>query len=105
MEYAAAGELFDKIEPDVGVGDEVAHFYFNQLMASVGYLHSMGICHRDLKPENILLDASGNLKLSDFGVKKFFAYYHLACNCVYAQRNHTNIKDSLRISPLFSTRD
>jgi serine/threonine-protein kinase Chk1 len=70
LEYAAAGELFDKIEPDVGVGEEVAHFYFNQLIASIGHLHSLGICHRDLKPENILLDECGNLKLSDFGVLK-----------------------------------
>jgi serine/threonine-protein kinase Chk1 len=51
LEYAAAGELFDKIEPDVGIDEEVAHFYFNQLIAATDYLHSLGICHRDLKPE------------------------------------------------------
>ncbi|KAJ3302286.1 Chk1 protein kinase [Kappamyces sp. JEL0829] len=74
MEYAAAGELFDKIEPDVGVGEEVAHFYFRQLIGSVSYLHSLGVCHRDLKPENILLDECGNLKLSDFGLATVFMH-------------------------------
>ena len=74
LEYAAAGELFDKIEPDVGVGEEVSHFYFYQLCSSVAYLHSLGVCHRDLKPENILLDECGNLKLSDFGLATVFRH-------------------------------
>ncbi|KAF9445891.1 CAMK/CAMKL/CHK1 protein kinase [Macrolepiota fuliginosa MF-IS2] len=68
MELAAGGDLFDKIAPDVGVGDEVAHFYFGQLLAGMEYIHKQGVCHRDLKPENILLDAAGTLKISDFGL-------------------------------------
>lgn len=35
IELAAGGDLFDKIAPDVGVGDEVAHYYFNQLLAGM----------------------------------------------------------------------
>ncbi|KAF7760630.1 hypothetical protein Agabi119p4_10039 [Agaricus bisporus var. burnettii] len=68
MELAAGGDLFDKIAPDVGVGDEVAHFYFGQLLAGMDYIHSQGVCHRDLKPENLLLDAAGTLKITDFGL-------------------------------------
>ncbi|KAF5347594.1 hypothetical protein D9756_010702 [Leucocoprinus leucothites] len=69
MELAAGGDLFDKIAPDVGVGDEVAHYYFGQLLAGMQeYIHSQGVCHRDLKPENLLLDAAGALKISDFGL-------------------------------------
>ncbi|KAJ8507943.1 hypothetical protein ONZ45_g9744 [Pleurotus djamor] len=68
MELAAGGDLFDKIAPDVGVEDDVAHFYFLQLVAGMDYIHSQGVCHRDLKPENLLLDAAGTLKISDFGL-------------------------------------
>ncbi|TPX72154.1 hypothetical protein SpCBS45565_g00636 [Spizellomyces sp. 'palustris'] len=77
MEYAAAGELFDRIEPDVGVEEELAHMYFIQLLAGVEYLHGRGISHRDLKPEklqNILLDQYGNLKISDFGLATVFKH-------------------------------
>ncbi|KAG6330497.1 hypothetical protein ID866_8593 [Astraeus odoratus] len=35
LEFAAGGDLFDKIVPDVGVGEEVAHLYFNQLLAGM----------------------------------------------------------------------
>ncbi|KAJ6584208.1 CAMK/CAMKL/CHK1 protein kinase [Mycena sp. CBHHK59/15] len=72
LELAAGGDLFDKIAPDVGVGDEVAHFYFNQLIAGMDYIHREGVCHRDLKPENLLLDVAGTLKISDFGLSSVF---------------------------------
>ena len=74
MELAEGGDLFDKIESDVGVGEDIAHFYFTQLIEAVGYMHSKGVGHRDLKPENILLSANGNLKIADFGLATLFEY-------------------------------
>ncbi|KAF9065026.1 CAMK/CAMKL/CHK1 protein kinase [Rhodocollybia butyracea] len=72
LELAAGGDLFDKIAPDIGVGDEVAHLYFNQLLSGMKFIHERGVCHRDLKPENLLLDVAGNLKISDFGLSAVF---------------------------------
>lgn len=68
LEMAAAGDLFDKIVPDVGVPERVAHLYFTQLMAGVDFIHSKGVCHRDLKPENVMLGINGFLKVCDFGL-------------------------------------
>jgi serine/threonine-protein kinase Chk1 len=74
MEYAEGGDLFDKIEADVGVSEDIAHFYFTQLISGVSYMHSKGVGHRDIKPENILLSDSGNLKIADFGLATLFEY-------------------------------
>ena len=42
-----------------------------QMLKSIGYLSSLGICHRDIKPQNILIDPEDyTLKLCDFGCAK-----------------------------------
>lgn len=74
MELAEGGDLFDKIESDVGVGEDIAHLYFTQLISAVSYMHSKGVGHRDIKPENILLSAEGNLKIADFGLATLFQH-------------------------------
>lgn len=74
MEFAEGGDLFDKIEADKGVSEDIAHLYFLQLISGVSFMHSKGIAHRDLKPENILLNDSGNLKVADFGMATLFHY-------------------------------
>ncbi|KAM9846826.1 serine/threonine-protein kinase Chk1 [Aulostomus maculatus] len=74
LEYCSGGELFDRIEPDVGMDERDAHRFFQQLIAAVEYLHSRGITHRDIKPENILLDEKDNLKLTDFGMATMFRF-------------------------------
>lgn len=74
MEFAEGGDLFDKIEADVGVHQDIAHLYFRQLVAGVSFMHSKGVAHRDLKPENILLSHDGALKLADFGMATMFEY-------------------------------
>lgn len=68
MELAEGGDLFDKIEADEGVGEDIAHFYFKQLVSAVSWCHGKGVAHRDIKPENMLLSESGDLKLADFGL-------------------------------------
>eukprot|EP00252_Welwitschia_mirabilis_P005102 TRINITY_DN1551_c0_g1_i1.p1 TRINITY_DN1551_c0_g1~~TRINITY_DN1551_c0_g1_i1.p1 ORF type:complete len:284 (-),score=16.36 TRINITY_DN1551_c0_g1_i1:30-881(-) len=72
MEYAAGGELFEKICSAGRFSEDEARFFFQQLISGVSYCHSMEICHRDLKLENTLLDGSPTprLKICDFGYSK-----------------------------------
>ncbi|XP_076651707.1 serine/threonine-protein kinase grp [Halictus rubicundus] len=72
LEYASGGELFDRIEPDIGMPAWEAQKYFRQLISAVEYLHTKGVAHRDLKPENLLLDENNNLKISDFGMATIY---------------------------------
>ncbi|KAL9612929.1 MAG: hypothetical protein Q9167_002512 [Letrouitia subvulpina] len=81
MELAEGGDLFDKIESDVGVGEDIAHLYFTQLVSAVSYMHSKGVGHRDIKPENILLSAEGNLKIADFGLATLFSHNGITKLC------------------------
>ncbi|KAI2620399.1 Pkinase-domain-containing protein [Hypoxylon sp. NC1633] len=74
MEFAEGGDLFDKIEADVGVTEDIAQVYFYQLISGVSFMHSKGVAHRDLKPENILMSGNGELKLADFGMATMFEY-------------------------------
>ena len=40
------------------------------MIVALEYLHKHKIIFRDLKPENIVLDATGHVKLIDFGLSK-----------------------------------
>ncbi|AQL05915.1 Serine/threonine-protein kinase SRK2C [Zea mays] len=72
MEYAAGGELFERICSAGRFSEDEARFFFQQLISGVSYCHSMQVCHRDLKLENTLLDGSvaPRLKICDFGYSK-----------------------------------
>ena len=75
--------------------------YMYQLLRSLAYIHSIGICHRDIKPQNLLLDPpSGVLKLIDFGSAKILiagepnvsyicSRYYRAPELIFGATNYT----------------
>ncbi len=63
----AQGELFEILETDTSLSEEVVRTIAKQLVAALHYLHSNRIIHRDMKPQNILISADGTVKLCDFG--------------------------------------
>ena len=82
--------------------------YMYQLLRSLAYIHSVGICHRDIKPQNLLLNpATGVLKLCDFGSAKILvagepnvsyicSRYYRAPELIFGATNYTtNIGASL----------
>jgi serine/threonine protein kinase len=49
----------------------VVKLYAFQLLKSLNYIHTIGVCHRDIKPQNVLVDPNTHiLKLCDFGSAK-----------------------------------
>ena len=70
QDYAVGGDLFDAIEPEVGLEEKTAKAYLSQICQAVAFMHNINLVHRDIKPENIVLsDKEGSLvQLIDFGM-------------------------------------
>ena len=85
MEYAAGGDLYNKIlehtKAKTYFKEEEVWNYAVQMIQGLRTLHEMKILHRDLKCANIFLDADGKgAKLGDLNVSKV-----LKNNLVYTQ--------------------
>lgn len=62
--------------------------YMKMILESVEFIHKNYIIHRDLKPENILIGQDGQLKLTDFGLGKYYGnpstvFTPIACTINY----------------------
>ena len=64
------GELFFHIGREKRFSEDRVRFYAAEILLALNYIHSKGIVYRDLKLENLLLDASGHIKITDFGLVK-----------------------------------
>ncbi|HZV02485.1 MAG TPA: serine/threonine-protein kinase, partial [Planctomycetota bacterium] len=64
MEYLSGGTLHER-KKRMSVDAKIAAI--EQITNALEHAHANGITHRDLKPDNVLFDASGNVKVGDFG--------------------------------------
>lgn len=67
LEYMSGGELYNIVESHK-ISEHQAKDFFRQILMGIEQVHRKGFAHRDIKPENILLDASGAVKIGDFGL-------------------------------------
>lgn len=68
MEYVQGQTLAQIIRHHGGLSDSDAQSIGLQLLATLEIAHGLGIVHRDIKPANIMITASGQAKLTDFGI-------------------------------------
>lgn len=71
-EFMQGGELFFHLKKEKIFNEEKVKAYVTEIILAIEHLHKNNIIYRDLKPENILLDIDGHIKLTDFGLSKFF---------------------------------
>jgi len=70
MEYVEGITVRELLDTRGRLGTAPTLAIASQLAQSLVAAHEQGVIHRDIKPQNLLLDASGVLKVMDFGVAR-----------------------------------
>ena len=70
MDFCPGGELFFHLHNLGRLAEDLARFYFAEVLLALEYLHANSVIYRDLKPENVLLDIDGHVRIADFGLGK-----------------------------------
>lgn len=68
MSFESGGDFRSLLNNTGILSPRHTRFYVSEMFAGTNELHRIGYIHRDLKPENFLIDASGHIKLTDFGL-------------------------------------
>jgi len=72
MDFVQGGDFFTLMRKHRRLPEEWVRIYIGEIAMALQHLHDMDVVYRDLKPENILLCGDGHLKLTDFGLSRFF---------------------------------
>jgi len=72
MEYLPGGDLYTLLERQRHnvISECSARYFTAEIVLGLEYLHRNNIIYRDLKLEHIMFDATGHIKLIDFGFSK-----------------------------------
>lgn len=70
MEYVEGQDLKHHLDRGQQYSLQEAATILNDLLGALDYAHRQNIVHRDIKPANLLIEASGRIKLTDFGVAR-----------------------------------
>jgi serine/threonine protein kinase len=70
MEYIDGKSLSEVLELRGALPIDDALKIIEQVLSAVGYAHRQGVIHRDLKPSNVMVMATGEAKVTDFGIAK-----------------------------------
>ncbi len=72
LEYVEGRNLRDYLARKGPPELTIAMSIMRQIAAAIQRAHEAGFIHRDIKPENILLTRKGEVKVTDFGLTRFF---------------------------------
>lgn len=68
MDYYCGGDLLTLLSKfEDRLPEDMAKFYIAEMVLAIDSIHQLGYVHRDIKPDNVVLDASGHIRLADFG--------------------------------------
>ncbi|KAF8020259.1 hypothetical protein BT93_G0842 [Corymbia citriodora subsp. variegata] len=71
LEYVHPGSINKYVRDHCGaITESVVRNFTRHILSGLAYLHSKKTIHRDIKGANLLVDASGIVKLADFGMAK-----------------------------------
>jgi len=73
LEYVEGRNLRDFLDRKGALELPVALTIFRQIAAALQRAGELGLVHRDIKPENILLNRKAEVKVTDFGLSRYFA--------------------------------
>ncbi len=90
MEYIDGFSLSEILEKHGLIDDELTLLIAREICIGLDHAHQHGVIHRDIKPANIMITATGQVKITDFGLVKLIGN----------QLQHT-VADTLLGTPLY----
>lgn len=68
MDYCVGGDFLGLLIRKNTLSEDVSRWYIAEMILCIEEAHRLRWIHRDVKPDNFLINASGHLKISDFGL-------------------------------------